>query len=320
MAACRMSEQHNKHIPVLLQEAVTALLTIPHGIYIDATFGRGSHSKAILNQLSATGRLIAFDKDPDAIAYANQHLAHDPRFTIIHDSFANMQQQLASLNVVGQVAGILFDLGVSSPQLDNPERGFSFMRPGPLDMRMDPTRGVAASTWLQTISEEELATILWKYGEEKFSKRIARAIVTKCQSQEIATTTELAEIIKLAIPPAARRQEDKHPATRSFQAIRIAVNHELSDLEVGLDQALEVLQMKGRLAVISFHSLEDRIVKQFIRQHEKAPDLPRGLPIKAVHFTSRLKSVGKPQKPSPLEMNQNPRARSAILRIAEKQL
>ncbi len=317
MAACRMSETFNQHIPVLLNEAVSSLLTNSNGIYVDATFGRGSHSQAILNQLGVQGRLIAFDKDPEAIAYAKEHFAHDKRFTIIHQSFANLQASLTELNIFGQISGVLFDLGVSSPQLDNPNRGFSFSRDGALDMRMDTTQGVDAMTWIANVKEEELATVLWTYGEEKFSRRIARAIVTKRAETPITSTTQLADIIKFATPK-PKTPHDKHPATRSFQAIRIAINQELTDLELGLEQALEALKASGRLSVISFHSLEDRIVKQFIKLHEKGQELPRGLPVKGMHFNARLKSVGKPQKPSMKEMNLNPRARSAILRIAEK--
>lgn len=317
MAACRMSEIFHQHIPVLLNEAIENLVTSPDCLYIDATFGRGSHSQALLNRLSDQGRLIAFDKDPEAIAYAKKHFSHDKRFSIIHRSFACMQTELEELNVLGQVAGILFDLGVSSPQLDNPERGFSFARSGKLDMRMDTTQGMSAMQWLAQVDEKALADVLWQYGEEKFSRRIARAITTKRAEHPITTTAQLAEIIMHAMPR-PKKPHDKHPATRSFQAIRIAINQELSELEQGLQQALEVLATGGRLAVISFHSLEDRIVKQFIRQHEKGEALPRGLPIKGHQFNARLISIGKPIKPDLQEVNLNPRARSAILRIAEK--
>lgn len=316
MAACRMSDIFNQHIPVLLKEAVEQLITLPGGIYVDATFGRGSHSAAILNHLNSDGRLIAFDKDPEAIAYAKQHM-QDPRFSIIHASFATMQQELERLGLFGKISGVLFDFGVSSPQLDNPERGFSFVREGKLDMRMDTSRGKNAMEWLMDIDETELANVLWQYGEEKFSRRIARAIVKHRAEQPITTTAELANIITRAIP--FKKPQDKHAATRSFQAIRIAVNEELTDIESVLPQALNALQKGGRLAVISFHSLEDRIVKQFIRQHEKGDELPHGLPVKGSHFAGQLKSVGKPVKAGDKEVNLNPRARSAIMRIAEKQ-
>ncbi len=316
MAACRMNEIFHQHIAVLLNEAVAGLFTSSDGIYVDATFGRGSHSQAILDRLGPHGRLIAFDKDPEAIAYAQKHFSHDKRFSIIHGSFAQMQIHLIQQNVFGKVNGILFDLGVSSPQLDNPERGFSFAKEGKLDMRMDTSQGMDAMNWIAQVSETELANILWKYGEEKFSRRIAGAIVKAREQKPITTTAQLADIIKFAIPRS--KNYDKHPATRSFQAIRIAINQELEDLELGLAQALDGLIAGGRLAVISFHSLEDRIVKQFIRQHEKGADLPRGLPVKGNRFQARLKSLGKPIKPGLNEVNINPRARSAILRIAEK--
>lgn len=317
MVACRMVEQMQAHIPVLLLEAVEGLVQSPNGIYVDATFGRGSHSAAILKKLSAQGRLIAFDKDPEAIAHANQFIK-DPRFSIHHASFANLSEVLTRLNCLGQVEGILFDLGVSSPQLDTPERGFSFVREGRLDMRMDTTQGTDAMHWVASIAEQDLADVLWQYGEEKYARRIARAIVNARATAPITTTLQLAEIITRAVP--VKNYQDKHVATRSFQAIRIAVNQELTDLEAVLPQTLRALAVGGRFAVISFHSLEDRIVKQFVRLHEKGVELPRGLPIKHTHaFGGQLKSVGKAIKPSLAELNLNPRARSAILRIAEKQ-
>lgn len=316
MAACRMVEQVLTHIPVLLQEAVDLLVQSPSGIYVDATFGRGSHSAAILKKLNKDGRLIAFDKDLDAIAHATQFMK-DSRFSIHHTSFASLSAVLSTLDCLGRVDGVLFDLGVSSPQLDTPERGFSFVREGRLDMRMDTSRGVDAAEWIATVAEQDLADVLWQYGEEKFARRIARAILRERAIAPITTTTRLAEIITRAIP--SKNPEGKHAATRSFQAIRIMINHELSDLESVLPQALEALAIGGRLAVISFHSLEDRIVKQFIRLHEKGVELPRGLPIKQTHaFGGQLKSISKAVKPSPSELNLNPRARSAILRIAEK--
>jgi 16S rRNA (cytosine1402-N4)-methyltransferase len=314
-AACQMSEIFHQHTPVLLNEAIEGLITAEDGIYIDATFGRGSHSQAILNRLNANGRLIAFDKDPEAVAYAKQNFIKDKRFTIVHSSYALLTQALEELNMLGNINGILFDLGVSSPQLDNPDRGFSFTRDGKLDMRMDTSQGISAMEWIASVKEEALANVLWQYGEEKFSRRIARAIVTARDIKPITTTIELTEIIKSANPV---KFGDKHPATRSFQAIRIFINEELSELEAGLAQALEALAIGGRLSVISFHSLEDRIVKQFIRKHEKGPEIPRGLPVKGLHFAARLRSMGKPVKPGLAEVNLNVRARSAILRIAEK--
>lgn len=317
MAACRMSDSE-QHIPVLLTEAVTHLVTAKDGIYVDATFGRGSHSRAILAQLSAHGRLIAFDKDPEAIQFAKTHFASDERFQIEHASFASMQKVLSRLNVHGNITGVLFDLGVSSPQLDNPERGFSFSRSGRLDMRMDTTQGIDAATFIATVDEQALADILWQYGEEKASRRIARAIVLARAEKPITTTAELATVIS-SVLPRRYNPHDRHPATRSFQAIRIAINDELNELPQGLEQAYNTLKIGGRIAAISFHSLEDRIVKQFIRRHEKAPESPRGLPIKASAFQPKLRSIGKATKPSEAETSQNPRARSAVLRIAEKQ-
>lgn len=317
MAVCRMSDHYHQHIPVLLKEAVDALIAAENGVYVDATFGRGSHSRAILDQLGSQARLIAFDKDPEAVAYAKQHFANEPRFSIIHSSFARLQLALEAKGVLGQVNGILFDLGVSSPQLDNPERGFSFSRDGQLDMRMDTTQGIDAMNWLATVGEKELADVLWQYGEEKYSRRIARAIVTMRDETPITSTAQLAEIVLRAVPK-QKGTWDKHPATRSFQAIRIAINEELTDLQLGLAQALAALAPGGRLAVISFHSLEDRIAKQFMKLQEKGVELPRGLPIKGSQHQATLKIIGKPVKPSLHETNINPRARSAILRIAEK--
>lgn len=317
MAVCRMSDHYHQHIPVLLKEAVDALITAENGVYVDATFGRGSHSRAILDQLGPQARLIAFDKDPEAVAYAKQHVANESRFSIIHSSFARLQLALEAKGVLGQVNGILFDLGVSSPQLDNPERGFSFSRDGQLDMRMDTTQGIDAMNWLATVGEKELADVLWQYGEEKYSRRIARAIVTMRDDTPITSTAQLADIVLRAVPK-QKGTWDKHPATRSFQAIRIAINEELTDLQLGLAQALAALAPGGRLVVISFHSLEDRIVKQFMKLQEKGVELPRGLPVKGSQHQATLKVIGKPVKPSLHETNINPRARSAILRIAEK--
>lgn len=313
--ACRMSELFNHHIPVLLAEAVDPLVTQPSGIYIDATFGRGSHSQAILQKLDAQGRLYAFDKDLEAVQYAKAHV-RDGRFKIFHASYMQLQMILQRENVFGAVDGILFDLGVSSPQLDNPERGFSFMRNGALDMRMDTTRGESAATWLQNVDETTLARVLWEYGEEKCSRRIARAVVSARQEKPITTTNELAKIIASVVP--RKKSEKKHPATRSFQAIRIAINDEMNELEAALKQALAALKIGGRLAVISFHSLEDRLIKHFIRKHEKGEELPPGLPVKGEKFAAALKSIGKPVKATEQQVEVNPRARSAILRIAEK--
>lgn len=317
MVACRMENRINPHQPVLLAEVIAYLAIKPNGIYVDATFGRGGHAGTILNHLSPMGRLMAMDKDPAAIAFAREIFVRDPRFTIQHGSFAQLEKFLKAENVSGLVDGILLDLGVSSPQLDDPERGFSFMREGKLDMRMNTAQGIDAATWLNQVSEQELADILWEYGEERFSRRIARAIITHRQQAPISTTKELAEIIAAAHPA---WQKGKHPATRSFQAIRIFINHELEDLKQGLKQSYEALKVGGRLLVISFHSLEDRIVKQFMQELERGKDLPAGLPVKQEKMQQKMKRIGRAIKPNAEEIANNPRARSAVLRIAEKLL
>lgn len=322
MVACRMSGVFQQHVPVLLDQVLDNLITSPSGTYLDATFGRGQHAQAILQRLSPRGRVIAVDKDHEAISYAQQYFVHDHRFTVIHSSFANMRCLLSNLTMLGKIDGILFDLGVSSPQFDNPERGFSFSRNGMLDMRMDTTQDLDAKGFLATVNEATLVEVLQCYGEERFARRIARAIITARAAAPITTTVQLANIIKSAVPPIKYSRlphvRDKHPATRSFQAIRIVVNQELTELSSSLAQTLDALTIGGRLAVISFHSLEDRLVKQFIRQHEKGREYPRGLPIKQSAFQARLKSIGKAIKPNMQEIHFNTRARSAILRIAEK--
>lgn len=317
MVACRMKETVNQHQPVLLTEVIANLAIKPNGIYVDATFGRGGHSQAILNQLGPEGRLFAIDKDPEAITHARQLLAHDKRFHIEHGSFAQLEQFLLSHNVFGKIDGILLDLGVSSPQLDDPERGFSFMREGKLDMRMDSSRGIDAASWIAQVPEEELAKVFWEYGEERHSRRIARAIVKSRQLTPITTTTQLAEIIAVAHPA---WQKGKNPATQCFQAIRIEINHELDDLKQVLNKGLEALNIGGRLLVISFHSLEDRIVKHFIQEQERGEQFPAGLPIKQSSIKPKIKRLGRALKPSAQEVATNPRARSAVLRIAEKLL
>lgn len=317
MAACRMKETVNEHQSVLLAEALENLAIQPEGIYVDATFGRGGHAQFILNQLNEKGRLLALDKDPDAVAYAKQHFLHDKRFKIHHGSFAELETVLRSYECYGKVNGILFDLGVSSPQLDEAERGFSFMRSGKLDMRMDYSQGIDAATWIASIAEKELANVLWTYGEERFSRRIAKAIVTAREVMPITTTAQLAKIVSEAIPS---WEKGKHPATRSFQAIRIAVNHELDELQQGLSQSLGALQVGGRLVVISFHSLEDRIVKQFMHEQTRQDNFPAKMPIKHSHVQPKFKRVGKAIKPHLQEVSGNPRARSAILRVGEKLL
>lgn len=303
------------HQPVLFKEAIQALNIVPNGIYIDGTFGRGGHARAILDALGPEGRLIALDKDEDAIRHAEAHFSDDPRFTIIHDSFANINEVTRKLDVYGQVSGILLDLGVSSPQLDEAERGFSFMRAGPLDMRMDVTQNMSAEIFVNQTAEADMADVFKEYGEERYARRISRAIGRARSEERITTTTALAEIVKEAHPAWGKH---KHPATRVFQAIRIYVNEELTDLNKGLKRCLEVLAVDGRLAVISFHSLEDRIVKRFMRTEAEGPRFPRGVPVMNEMLKTNFKCVGKAIKPSDEEITRNIRSRSAILRIGEK--
>lgn len=315
MVACHMKEVSNLHQSVLMEEVFDQLSIQANGVYVDATFGRGGHAKAILNSLGPEGRLIAIDKDPEAIAFAQQYFSHDQRFSIHHGSFSKLEIILSEQQLLGKINGILFDLGVSSPQLNQAERGFSFMRSGKLDMRMDFTTGIDAATWIAVVPEKELATVLYEYGEERFSRRIAKAIVEARKNEAITTTQQLAEIIAKAHPA---WQEGKHPATRSFQAIRIAINHELDDLRLGLAQSLRALKIGGRLLVISFHSLEDRIVKHFMQQQERGNDLPAKLPVKHDSYLPKFKRLGRAIKPSLQEIAANPRARSAVLRVGEK--
>ena len=305
-----------QHVPVLLQESVTALAMAADGSYLDATFGRGGHSRAMLAKLSAQGRVIALDRDPTAIAAA-QSLQTDPRFTIIHTPFSQLGEVLAEQQLLGQLDGILFDLGVSSPQLDDAERGFSFMREGPLDMRMDTSRGPTAADFLNSASADEIAFVLREYGEERFAWRIAQAIVAKRAEQPLQTTRQLAELIRQAVP---FQDKHKHPATRSFQGIRMHINGELDEIEQALEAALTGLKPGGRLAVISFHSLEDRLVKRFMRSKSQAKAVPRGLPLREdqIQRSETLKLVGKAIMPSAAEIQANPRCRSSVLRVAER--
>lgn len=303
------------HISVLLDETVSAVITDIDGVYVDATFGRGGHSRALLAKLGSKARLIGFDKDPLAIAEGLSLAKTDVRFSIVHDSFASLGDYCDANGLTGQVQGVMADLGVSSPQLDDAERGFSFMNDGPLDMRMDTTRGVTAAQWLKDISESDLADVLHGYGEERFARRIAKAIVTARATRSIDTTKVLADIVATAHPA---WEKHKHPATRSFQAIRIALNRELDDLRDFLDQSLKVLAPAGRLAVISFHSLEDRMVKRFIEKHCKGDDFPAGLPVTQSQMRPLLKRVGKPVVPTEDEVQNNVRARSSRLRVAER--
>ena len=303
------------HQSVLLQESIQGLAIKPEGIYFDGTFGRGGHSQEILNHLNEKGRLFAIDKDPVAVEYARDNFGLDKRFRIFHGSFAKMNSFAAEANVLGAVDGILLDLGVSSPQLDNPERGFSFMQDGPLDMRMDLTQAISAAKFINEAEASEMAAIFRRYGEEKFAGRIARAIVEAREQAVITTTLQLAEIVKEANP---KWEKHKHPATRVFQAIRIHVNQELTDLSNCLEQCIEILAPKGRLAVISFHSLEDRIVKQFMRDKEQGNRLPPEVPVRYEETQTNFKRLGKAVMPKEDEVNQNVRARSAVLRVGEK--
>jgi 16S rRNA (cytosine1402-N4)-methyltransferase len=303
------------HRPVLLDEVLEALNIQPGGIYVDGTFGRGGHAQAILNQLGDKGHLFAMDKDPQAVQTAKQLFAGDARFSIEHGSFAQLEDHLSARDWAGKVNGILLDLGVSSPQLDDAQRGFSFRREGALDMRMDTSGGLSAEQWINQAKEAEMAKVFRDYGEERFAKRIARAIVNSRSEAPIRTTTQLANIIAAANPA---WEQGKDPATRCFQAIRIFINRELDDLQRFLPQSLTLLAKGGRLAVISFHSLEDRIVKRFIRDQSRGDQYPPDLPIPAALIKPKLRPVGKAIYPGEQEVSDNPRARSAVLRIAER--
>lgn len=305
------------HLPVMFAEALQQLAIKKDGVYLDCTFGRGGHSQGILNLLGAQGRLLAFDRDWDAINsdYAKA-MQEDERFTLIHGCFSELEKTIAEQGLLGKVDGILIDLGVSSPQLDNPDRGFSFLRDGPLDMRMNGLAGVSAEQWLASVDEKQLVKVLFEYGEEKFARRIAKAIVETRAKSAITTTRQLAELIEQAVP---MREKHKHPATRTFQAIRIEVNHELDELTHVLQQSLNVLNTGGRLVVISFHSLEDRIVKRFFKNESGAKYNPSRLPIKEADMAKGLlKKVGKALMAEPQEVIENPRSRSAVMRVAER--
>jgi len=302
------------HQTVLLREAVDALVTRPDGVYVDGTFGRGGHSRALLSRLDTDGRLLAVDKDPAAAAAADALARDEPRFTFFHGSFAQLPHQLRRLGI-DAVDGILLDLGVSSPQLDDAGRGFSFLRDGPLDMRMDSSRGETAAEWLAVAGEDEIARVLKEYGEERFARRIAAAITAARRDAPIATTDALARVVSAAHP---RWEKHKHPATRAFQAIRIRVNSELDDLRALLDGALDLLRVGGRLVVISFHSLEDRMVKRYMRDMARGEPIPAGVPVRDAQLNRRMRLVGKAVRPGAAEVAHNPRARSAVMRAAEK--
>ncbi len=309
-------QENFKHTTVLLDEAVNGLNIREDGIYIDGTFGRGGHSRLILSQLGEKGQLIAIDRDPQAIAAAAE--INDPRFSIVHGPFSALAEYVEERGLTGKIDGVLLDLGVSSPQLDDAERGFSFMRDGPLDMRMDPTRGQSAAEWLMSAEEADIAFVIKTYGEERFGKRIARAIVERNREQPMTRTKELATVIAAAMPV---KDKFKHPATRTFQAIRIWINSELEEIDTALKGALSVLAPGGRLSIISFHSLEDRLVKRFMRDQSRGPQVPAGIPMMESQLKAlggrELKTLGK-LIPGEAEVNENPRARSSVLRIAER--
>jgi 16S rRNA (cytosine1402-N4)-methyltransferase len=300
-----------RHLPVMFVQVMEGLQVRENGTYLDGTFGRGGHARGVLQRLGPGGRLLLMDKDPEAIAHAEQEFADDARVAIRRGSFATLAQWEAT---AAGLDGVLLDLGVSSPQLDVAERGFSFGKDGPLDMRMDPDSGESAAEWLMRADEAEIADVLWTYGEERLSRRIAKAIVARRAEKPFTRTADLADLLGAVV---GRGKHDINPATRSFQAIRIHINRELADLETGLDGALDRLKAGGRLAVISFHSLEDRIVKRFIAKHAKAPPANRRLPELDV-FVPTLKAIGDAQRADAAETSANPRARSAVLRVAEK--
>ena len=302
------------HQTVLLEEAVTALVTDVSGFYVDGTFGRGGHTRALLDRLGPEGRVLALDLDPQACRVGKALAARDSRLEMVQMSFRDLLPHLAARAAPVPVAGLLLDLGVSSPQLDDPARGFSFLRDGDLDMRMNPEQGQSAAAWLAAASETEITRVLQEYGEERYARRIARAIVHARAQKPLLRTVQLAQVIAEAHPA---WQPGRHPATRSFQAIRIHINGELTALRTALDQVLEVLAVGGRLVVISFHSLEDRMVKRFIRD-EQHPRVPRGLPIEEARLPRRLRALGRAISPSAAEVAANPRSRSAVMRVAEK--
>ncbi|MCO4810671.1 MAG: 16S rRNA (cytosine(1402)-N(4))-methyltransferase RsmH [Gammaproteobacteria bacterium] len=305
----------NAHVPVLLGPVLEGLKIKPDGCYVDGTFGRGGHSREILKQLGSEGRLIAIDRDPQAIASAPSFLADDPRFELVKGCCAQLETIIGERGLVGKVDGLLFDLGVSSPQLDEADRGFSFMRDGPLDMRMDPDSGSSASEWLATVDERELKHVLRKFGEENSAARIARAIVSARKEAPISRTAQLARIVEDAAP---KRGQKIHPATKTFQAIRIAVNDELEQLEAVLTQSVKVMRKGARLCVISFHSLEDRITKRFMRDASRETEQYRGMPNVPEEFQPKLRTIGKAIRANETEIELNRRARSAHLRVAER--
>ncbi len=310
-----------QHISVLLNESIDGLAIKPDGIYIDGTFGRGGHSRTILSRLGENGRLYSIDRDPQAIAEAAK--IDDPRFTIIHGPFSGIANYAQQYDLVGKVDGVLFDLGVSSPQLDDAERGFSFMKDGPLDMRMDPTSGIPVSQWLEEAELDDITWVIREFGEDKHARRIAKAIIEYRENEEnepLTRTGQLAKLISEAAPKSFK--EKKHPATRTFQALRIYINSELEEIDTALKGAASILAPQGRLSVISFHSLEDRMVKRFMRKESQGPQVPHGIPLTEAQIKqlgeANLNTVGKAIKPSAAEIEHNPRSRSSVLRVAEK--
>ncbi len=303
------------HIPVLLEEVLTCLVHTTSGVYVDATFGRGGHTAALLDRLAPDARVIGIDRDPDAVQAGTKLAEVDARFTMLHGRFSELAEMLKLLGLPGRVDGILMDVGVSSPQLDEAERGFSFSADGPLDMRMDPGAGESAATWLNRAPEGEIAQVLKRHGEERFARRIAARIVA---ARPLSSTRELAAVVSAAVPRAVSARQQKHPATRTFQAVRIFINDEARELEAGLEAAWAALADDGRLAVISFHSLEDRTVKQAFKRLTSPPAAPRRLPLRADQLTAPGRAIAGPVKASPAEVQANPRARSAVLRVVEK--
>jgi 16S rRNA (cytosine1402-N4)-methyltransferase len=309
----------NAHVPVLMGPALDGLEIKEDGNYVDGTFGRGGHSSAILKRLNANGRLIAIDRDPQAIASVPEALEQDPRFELIRGEIAELSTCIGERELTGKIDGLLLDLGVSSPQLDEAERGFSFLRDGPLDMRMDPDSGVSAAEWLNSVEEATLRRVIKQYGEDRFATRIARAVVTARESAPVLRTSELAAIIEDAVPVTrTTKGKKKHPATKTFQAIRIFINRELEQLQMALEQSIDLLAPGGRLCVISFHSLEDRIVKRFIRDASREPEQYRGMPNVPAEFRPKLKTIGKAIVATAEDIAENVRARSARLRVAER--
>jgi len=303
------------HIPVLKREALDALAIQEGGVYVDATLGRAGHAQAIVEQIGAAGHLIGIDRDPRAIELGRSIFEGDARVSVLHGEFNRMAELIGQQTEFANVDGILMDLGVSSPQLDQAERGFSFMRDGDLDMRMNPTQGLTAAQWIETVDERDFMMTLFELGEEKFARRIARAVVEARTETKIQSTLQLASIVEQAIP---KKEKNKHPATRTFQAIRLHINQELFQVSSALPQAVELLAEGGRLAVISFHSLEDRIVKRFMRELSTPNLPPKNIPVTEDAYRTPLKTIGKAIKPSKSEINENPRSRSSVLRIAQR--